>query len=211
MKNLIFIGAGDWALEVFSWLPQVQGYGTEWRFKGFLDKNSDALSNISFCPYPIITSEDIYEIEDNDVFVCLVAKPSVRTAIVEKMILKSAKFINLIHPTVLFFNNVQLGVGIVISPYCVVSNNVKIGNHVSINLACTLGHDVEIGDCCQISSQCDLTGHVKVGKRVMMGSRVSIIPKIKVYDDATIGAGSVVIRHVKAQQSVFGNPAMNIL
>jgi sugar O-acyltransferase (sialic acid O-acetyltransferase NeuD family) len=211
MKNLIFIGAGDWALEVFSWLPQVSGYNIEWQFKGFLDKNPDALANVSYCSYPVIASEDAYEVEENDVFVCLVAKPSIRAAIIEKMLIKSAKFMNIIHPTVIFFNDVQLGVGTVISPYCVVSNNVKIGSHVSINLACTLGHDVVIGNCCQISSQCDLTGHVKVGQRVMMGSRVSIIPKVTIEDDAMIGAGSVVIRRVKANQSVFGNPAMNTL
>lgn len=211
MKNLIIIGAGDWGLEVWAWLEQAKGFNTEWQFKGFLDNDLNALESISYCDAKILSSEDTYNIEENDVFVCTIANTIIKEKVSNKIIVKGGSFTNLIHQSVIFFKNITLGKGIILSPNCIVSNSCVIGNHVSINLGCTLGHDVSIGDYCQINSQCDLTGHVKVGNRVFIGSSVAIIPKVKVGNNVKIGAGSVVLRSIKDDKSVFGNPAKEIM
>ena len=211
MKNLIIIGAGDWGLEVWAWLEQAKGCNIEWQFKGFLDNNSNALENVHYCDAKILGSEDTYNVGENDVFVCTIANTIIKEKVSNKIIAKGGSFTNLIHQSVIFFKNVTLGKGIILSPNCIVSNSCVIGNHVSINLGCTLGHDVSIGDYCQINSQCDLTGHVKVGNRVFIGSSVAIIPKVKVGNNVKIGAGSVVLRSIKDDKSVFGNPAKEIM
>ncbi len=211
MKNLIIIGAGDWGLEVWSWLEQANGFGVEWRFKGFLDSNQNAIQNINFCDAKVLGNEDSYEVQDDDIFICTIANTAVKEKIINKIIVKNGTFTNLVHKSVLFFKNVTLGKGIVLSPNCVVSNNVRIGNHVNINLCCTLGHDAQIGNFCQINSQCDITGHVKIGNNVFIGSSVTIIPKVKIGNDVKIGAGSVVLRSIKDSKSVFGNPAKEIM
>jgi sugar O-acyltransferase (sialic acid O-acetyltransferase NeuD family) len=211
MKNLIIIGAGDWGLEVWSWLEHAQGFNTEWRFKGFLDNNQNALNNLDFCDAKILGSEDTYLIEEDDIFICTIANTIVKEKVTNKIIARGGSFTNLIHQSVIFFKNITLGKGIVLSPNCVVSNSCTIGNHISINLGTTLGHDVIIGNFCQINSQCDITGHVKIGNNVFIGSSVTIIPKVKVGNNVKIGAGSVVLRSIKDDKSVFGNPAKEIM
>lgn len=211
MKNLIIVGAGEFGLEVFGWLEHAQGYNTKWRFKGFIDYNADALNQIPFCNFPVLNNENDYAIDVDDIFVCSIANTKVKAKVVAVITGRGGIFTNVIHHSVIFFKNINLGIGAIISPNCVISNNCKIGNHVALNLACTIGHDVEIGDFCQISSQCDLTGHVKLGDSVFIGSSSCIIPKVKVGSNVIIGAGSVVIKNIKDDQSVFGNPAKNIM
>ena len=43
-----------------------------------------------------------------------------------------------------------------------------------------------------------------------MGSNAVIVPSRKIGDDAFIGAGSVVISHIKQGVKVLGNPAKKI-
>ena len=56
-------------------------------------------------------------------------------------------------------------------------------------------------------SHCDITGHTQIGKKVFVGGGAGTLPKAKIEDDAYIGAGSVVLKKVKAGTKVFGNPA----
>ncbi len=211
MKNLILVGASDWGLEVFSWLKHTKEFNKVWTFKGFLDDDKYKLLNKTYTePFKILSSIVEYNIEENDVFVCTIAQPIVKKKVVEILLSKGAKFINLIHPTAIINDNATIGLGNIISAFCVLSNEVKIHNHIGINLSCTIGHNVIIEDYCQLSSQCDLTGYVKLYKGVFLGSKVSVIPKIILEENVTVGAGSVVIRKVKAQQTVFGNPAKKI-
>ena len=43
-----------------------------------------------------------------------------------------------------------------------------------------------------------------------MASSATILPRIKIGNDAIIGAGSVVVRNVEENTTVFGNPAKKI-
>ena len=70
MKNLILIGAGAWALEVWSWIKHAKGYGIEFTFKGFLSNNLNEIDDKEYCNGRIIDVIDEYEPKVNDVFVC---------------------------------------------------------------------------------------------------------------------------------------------
>ena len=210
MNNLILIGAGAWGLEVWSWLENAIGYGSEFNFKGFLDTNLDAMDNKKYCNAKVIGSEDEYEIQKNDRFVITLGCVDVKKKIALKYQERGAKFINLIHSNSIFFKGITLGKGIVISPNCVVSNNSKIDHHVSVNLFSTIGHDTSIGSCSVISGHCDITGNVKLGENVFLGSRVSIVPKKKICDDVSIAAGSTVFKNIREPGSYLGNPAKKL-
>ncbi|MBO4779155.1 MAG: transferase, partial [Selenomonadaceae bacterium] len=51
-------------------------------------------------------------------------------------------------------------------------------------------------------------GKCKIGAEVFIGSGAILLPKATVGDCATIGAGSVVLKKVRAGSTVFGNPAI---
>jgi len=211
MKSLILIGAGDFGLEVWSWLNEAKGYNKEYAFKGFLDANLEALSENRFCNAHILCSPSEYNIQSNDVFVCTIGDPSAKKKVVSDMLMKGAQFINLVHSSVIEFQNVKYGSGVIVSPNCVISNNAEIKSHVSINLFCSIGHDTVIGECSVLSSHCDVTGGVIIGDEVMLGSRVTIIPRVSIVNGAVLGAGAVIMRSVKQKGTYVGNPAMKIL
>jgi sugar O-acyltransferase (sialic acid O-acetyltransferase NeuD family) len=210
MKNLIIVGAGDFSLEIYSWLPNAIGYNKEWKFKGFLDDNLQALEN-TFCTEKILGKIEAYQPDAADVFVCGIAEANVKQKVEKTIGQKGGVFVNLIHSSVVMLGNIKLGAGVIIAPHCFISNSVVLGNHVVINVNTSIGHNVEIGDYTQVSGNTDITGYVKIGQSVFMSSSVTVIPKIVIEDNVRIGAGSVVIKHVKKNKTVFGNPAREIL
>ena len=70
--------------------------------------------------------------------------------------------------------------------------------------------DCKIGDFTCIMSHCNIMGHTEIGQRVFIGGSAGTVPKAKIGDDAYVGAGSMVLRKVKAGSKVFGNPAAPI-
>lgn len=210
MKKLILVGASDWSVEVYSWLKDAIGYGTEWGFKGFLDDNPNALTGKTFCQHKLIGDTHSYDPAPEDVFVCAIGNPLVKAKVVERLLAKEAEFITLIHKSVIFYEANQIGRGCILAPNVVVSCQAVIHDHVGVNIGCAIGHDVEIGSYSQLSSHVDLTGFVKLGQKVFVGSSACFIPKVTVGDEAIVGAGSVVLRKVKARTTVFGNPAKTV-
>jgi serine acetyltransferase len=73
-----------------------------------------------------------------------------------------------------------------------------------------VGHDAVIGDGCTISGHCDVTGFASLGEGVFMGTHASVLPRAVVGDSAVIGAGSVVLKKVQPNTTVFGVPAKKI-
>ena len=210
MKNLIIIGAGAWALEVWSWIKEARGYNEEFKFKGFISNNLKEIDDKKYCDEKIIDTIDKYEIKVDDVFVCAIGNVAVKKRITSDFEKKGAFFINLIHNSVIFFKGVNLGKGIIVSPFCVLSNNCKISNHVSINLSSTIGHDTKIGCCSVISSHCDLTGYVELEEDVFLGSSVTIAPSKKICSNVFLGIGSVVLKNIRKKGVYLGNPAIKI-
>jgi acetyltransferase-like isoleucine patch superfamily enzyme len=56
----------------------------------------------------------------------------------------------------------------------------------------------------------NVAGHCTIGAGAYLASSVTIVPSRKICDGAFIGAGSVVIQHVKEKRTIFGNPAQYI-
>lgn len=210
MKNLILVGAGDWGLEVHSWIHESLQFGVEYIFKGFIDDNIEALNGTDLDYKLLLGPIKPYIPESNDVFICVISNLKIKEKVILDLKAKGAEFVNAYHKSVCFIGKSIIGSGVVLSPYVVVSNNCNIGNHIGINLFCSIGHDVIIGDYSQLSAHCDLTGHVKLGNSVFLGSRVSIIPKVTVISNVILGAGAVLFRNIKLEGTYIGNPAKKI-
>lgn len=209
MKQLILVGASSWGLETYSWHKDAIGYGKDWEFKGFLDDNKSAFKDLASYQNFLLSDIDSYQLMENDVFLCTIADPIIKAEIVEKLNLKGAKFLTLRHQSVLFFDEstVTVGEGCILAPNSVVSIQVNISNHVGINVACTIGHNVNLGDYTQLSAHINLAGFVQIGEKVFIGSSACFIPNAVAEDRSIIGAGALVLRRVKQETTVFGNPA----
>jgi sugar O-acyltransferase (sialic acid O-acetyltransferase NeuD family) len=206
MQNLIIVGAGQCGREIFSWAVQTMSSGFPWRIKGFLDSNPNALAGYDYA-IPILGDEQSYQIAENDVFIGAIGDPRTKVKCYSPIAERGGRFVNVIHPLANIGNNVQLGVGVVLGPFCSVTCDIKIGNHVSIGAFSNAAHDTVIGDWCQISSHCGINGSAELERGVFLGSHACILPSIKIGAWAFVGAGSVVVREVPSSVKVFGNPA----
>ncbi|MDR5829796.1 acetyltransferase [Caballeronia sp. LP006] len=209
IRNLIIVGAGALGREVLVWSQQAIAAGTPWKVKGFLDSRTDMLDGFA-CGAPIIGSPEAYLPLDDDIFLCAIGDPSQKRAYVTLLEDKGAEFGILVHPTALVGRDVKLGAGSIICPFTQMSCDIDVGRHVFIGTHSSVAHDTSIGSYTQICGACQLNGHVNVGEEVFIASSATLLPKCNVGDRAYVGAGSVVLRRVKARTKVFGNPAMVI-
>lgn len=211
MKNLIVIGAGGFAREIFLHAQHSRGFNTDWRIKGFLDGDKKlAAAEYEKLSAPVLGDVDSYEICAGDIFTCAIGTPEVRRRIVEKMLERGAEFVNIIDKDSYILADAEIGRGVILVHGAEISTRAKIGDFAILNSSVTVGHDAEIGKFSCVMPQAVICGGAKIGAGVFIGANATILPKVKIGDGAYVGAGSVVLRKVKPCAKVFGNPAVEI-
>lgn len=206
--NLVIIGAGGLAREVFDLANVCYENDANFKIKGFL---SIEQTNVEELGYPkILSSSKDYKIEEGDVFFCAIGEVSIRKKAVQNILKKGGKFINLIHPTAIISPSVKLGSGVGIKSYCVISSDVSIGDFTYLQSSVIMGHDVRIGDFCQINSFAFFAGYADVRNGVTINAGAKLIQNVVVEEDAVVGMGSVVLTKVKTGTTVFGVPAKRL-
>ena len=209
MKNLIIIGARGFGREYCNSLKLYENYGKEFIIKGFLDDKVEALDVFSGYP-PILSSVEEYEIEEDDIFTCALGDPIYRKKYVNIVKQKGGAFMTLIDSKSIIHPDAQIGEGVMISAFCSISATVTIGDFSTVQPFCNFGHDAIVGSFCAIESYSFMGGFSSIGNNVTLHTRSTILPHIKVGDNSIVGAGSVVLRNVKSNTTVFGVPAKKI-
>ncbi len=207
--NLVIIGAGGLAREVYDLAMVCYSDNPNFSIKGFLSKSA---TNIEELGYPkILGSSENYEVEINDVFFCAIGDVRNRKKAVENILKKGGQFINLIHPTAIISPSAIIGTGVAIKAHTSIASDVCIGNFVYIQGSVIFGHDVIVGDFCHINSFSFFAGYVRIESLCTINVGAKLIQNILVEEGATVGIGSVVINKVKANTTVFGIPAKRIM
>lgn len=206
MKNLIIIGAGGMGRQLCSFATKCIGYQTEFTIKGFIDDNLDSLDG--HIGYPaVLDTIDNYKIEENDIFAISIGDVQAKKSCIEKILNKGGKFISLIHKTAIIYDNVTMGEGCIVESNAVIGVESKIGNFVLIQDCAIIGHDVTIGDWSRIDCGVTCVGGIVVGNEVCVHTGAVISHNVVLGDRCTVGAMSFVIKKVKPEVTVFGNPA----
>lgn len=206
MRNLLIIGARGLGREIYDLFLQCKTNLGDVECKGFLDDNPNALDGFNGFP-PIIDSVENYCPQDNDVFICALGEPKWIRHYVEIIKRKGGQFISLISPDAYVSPFAKCGEGCAIIRWAHISCNVSIGAHTYLGAFTAIGHDAEIGRFCHMGSYTFMGGWSSVGNGVTCHPRINILPHVKVGNNVVIGAGSVVMKPVKDNITVFGNPA----
>jgi acyl-[acyl carrier protein]--UDP-N-acetylglucosamine O-acyltransferase len=111
-----------------------------------------------------------------------------------------------------FKGNVIIGDNNVISEFVSIQRpynqeSTIIGDNNIIMAHSHIGHDVKIGSNCEICTGTIIGGYVTIEDNVKVKLGVTIRNRIKVAIGALIGLGSSVVKDVKENTIVYGNPA----
>ena len=211
MKNLVIIGVGGFAREVYWHAQNSHGFGTDWQIKGFLDGDVKlSAEDYEKLPKAVLGNVDDYKICSDDVFTCAIGTPQVRRKLIEKILSRGADFVNLISKDSYVVPTAKIGRGVILVAKTVVNDLSEVGDFVVINSLSGAGHDTKIGKFTCIMSGVNVTGGTVIGEEVFIGSNAVFAPHCKIDDGAFVGAGSVVLKRVRAGKKVFGNPAIEI-
>lgn len=210
MKHLIIIGARGWGRAVYDLAIDMRQYQKSFDIKGFLDDKSDALSRYNNYP-PIISSVEDYEIESDDIFICALGDVHYKKHYADIILNKGGHFMNVIHPSAHIGTNVQIGLGCIVAGNVWIDSDTRIGDFVTIQCGALIGHDSRIDNWSIIDGLCFLGGFVHIEELVTIHTHSSIIPHKTVHSKAIVNISSTVIRDVKPNTVVMGNPAREMI
>ena len=113
----------------------------------------------------------------------------------------------------------NIGQNVVVSPSVVLGENVKVQNNVSIYTGVTCEQDVFLGPSMVFTNVINPRSAIIrkeeykktfVRKGCSIGANATIVCGTELGEFSMIGAGTVVVKDVKAYQLVVGNPARSI-
>jgi sugar O-acyltransferase (sialic acid O-acetyltransferase NeuD family) len=118
--------------------------------------------------------------------------------------------INAIHERAYISTDAVIGHGNFVNANVTVGAAATVGSHCIFNSGAIVDHGSKIGDFVQIGAGSIVNANVTIEEGAFIGSGVVLVSGITIGKNARIGAGSVVISDVKANDTVFGNPAAPI-
>ncbi len=206
MKNLIIVGGGGMGRSVFCIAKNSIGYNTEFCVKGYIDDNIHSLDGFEGYP-PVLDTIKDYQIQEGDVFVCSIGSTQTKRKICENLKSRGAKFQTLLTTTAIVRQNAQIGDGCIIADYAAIGCDCHIGENCLIQNYSIVAHDCVIGDYVRIDTHAVCVGGVKVDEAATVHTGAVISHKVIVGKNSVVAACSFVIRKVKPDSTVFGNPA----
>ena len=186
------------------------GYGEEFDIKGFIDDDLSSQDGYDGYP-PLLGTIDDYQIVEDDVFNCSMGNVQAKARICEKLKKKGARFYTLINKTAVVHEHTTLGEGCYVGEFALVGTEATIGEGCLIQAYSIIGHDCKIGDYVRIDTHSVIIGGVEIKSRATVHTAAVVSHKVIVGEDATIAACSFVLRTVKANTTVQGNPARALL
>jgi|TARA_Y100000310_G_C20537724_1_gene741714 sugar O-acyltransferase (sialic acid O-acetyltransferase NeuD family) len=203
-KKIVIIGAGAFGREILWTINDCNDASKEFEILGFIDDDPE-LKNSAVKNLPVIGDVEWLLSSDEKNLGCVLAigDPEKKKKIIKKLEEhQKFDFPNIINPSVLLANDIELGVGVVIQQGTVISVDTKIGSHVWINYNCTLGHDCKIGDFVTLGPGVQLNGGSEVQDDVYVGSGAVTKDDIKIGRGSIIGSGSVIGKDIP-EKSVY--------
>ncbi len=202
MKSLIILGTGVHAGEMAHIVERINRQELAWKLLGHIAPK--VTEQKAFAGYPVLGCADKIEeilaaypdamlVSDNE-FPKSVSVPMERLA-------------TLIDPDSFVHPSARIGKGCVFYPGAFMGLNAVIGDRVFALSGATINHDDVIEDDVVFASRVTLAGFVHVEQAVYLGQNCSIRQFLRIGTNATVGMGSVVVKDVKPNTVMAGNPA----
>jgi len=205
VKDMIIVGAGGLGREVFWVVQEINRVKRTWNLLGFLDNDPHALDGFSGYG-AVLGPVESYRKLDRPYAVCAVGMPEVRWKVVRRLAAMNARWATLVDPSVAVGPGSTIGEGCVLRKRATVTVNVEVGNHVFFGCGAQASHDSRVADFCTLCGHTDLNGGAILEEGVFLGTHACVMPQVRVGAWARVGAGTVAMRDVPSDTTIFGVP-----
>jgi sugar O-acyltransferase (sialic acid O-acetyltransferase NeuD family) len=206
--KVIIIGAGGFGREVLWSIIDINKLLEKYDFLGFIDDDKK-LWNTKIHGHNVLGGLNWFSKHKDEDFSCVIAigDPKIRKKIVDTLSSYDLSYETIIHPSVIFSDSIQIGIGTIIQAGVILTVDTKIGNHVHINIHSTIGHDCNVSDFVTINPGVHVNGDTKIGEGSFLGSGATLKHNIILERWSVIGAGSVLLSNTKEFSIYVGVPA----
>lgn len=207
MKNMIILGSGAVAAELTFYIEDNNSkVKKDERIKiiGYIeyDFNLETYYNKYNFDAPVLGDIDSYEPRSDVEVLIGVADINFRIKMITALLKKNAKIGSFIHHTVLLPPSINLGIGIIVYPFCIIEQYAILGDYNIITSYSFISHDCIIGNN-NFFSTTGIAGHVSIGNNNYFGIRSTVIPHVVIGNNNIIQAGMVVNKSIKDDTTVF--------
>lgn len=175
----------------------------------FIDDNSEMVGS-EINNSKVISYDDAFDMESNPKIHIAFGSPFLRRKIGEKIKVKGACDLTIIHPNAFIAGSSRIGRGSIICSHSTINSNVSIGDYTLINNHVLVEHDTMIAPYASISPGTVVGGRCIIGDSAFIGSSVTILARTRIGKESIIGMGSMVLKDVEAGQLYYGVPAVKI-
>lgn len=166
----------------------------------------------NFASSELVSIEDFDGADDKNCefmnYVIAIGSTAERKLIISK--LSTTSKCNLLVGNQLIAETAKIGSGNIIMNNITIANEAIVGNHCVLHGNVVIGHDVVIGNNVSIGANVFIGGGSVIEDDVTIHPGAMIRNYITIGYGATIGIGSVVVKSVKNEKVMFGNPAVVI-
>lgn len=208
MKLAIY-GTGGSGRELYEIITITKEWEKRWEELLFIDDTRPEGEFLSCRTLPFESFRRSIPLDEVEVAIA-VGEPAERKSLYDRVTGAGFRLATIIHPTCALSPSAVFGQGVIVKDSVSISAGAVIRDNVYINGISMIGHDVEIGEHCQISSHVVIAGNTKVGPGVYVGISACVRDHIEIGENAVISMGAVVMKSVRPNRVVMGNPAREI-
>ncbi len=208
-KKIVILGCGGTGTDILDLLDDINETKQTYSCIGFLDDDASQWEK-EICGVPVLgplkKAPDLAGVS----FLNGLGSPSNHwktEQIISEIGIQANQFEKIVHPKSKVSKKSVLGFGVIVYPYVFIGSNVKVGNLTTLLANTTINHDSVLNEFTIVCSNVSVSGAVKIGKSCYLGAGSSIRQNVTVGERSLLGIGSVVLKDVKPNSIVKGNPA----
>ena len=204
MRDVVSIGAGGAAAELTFYIEDYTTSASDREainILGYVDYDDTFWKKYRF-EKPLLCDIDSYHPRPEEEVLLAIMDIDSRKKMIRKLELKGARFGTFIHHSVIRPQNLQIGIGNIIFPFCILEKHAIIGDFNFLTTYCFISHDCVVGNN-NFFSVAGIAGSVHVGDNNYFGIRSQVIPGVTIGNNNTIQAGMVVDKDLQDETTVF--------
>jgi sugar O-acyltransferase (sialic acid O-acetyltransferase NeuD family) len=211
-RRILIIGAGNGAIQV---LDALRGNARQ-RVVGILDDDA-SMESKTIMGVPVIGKVELGRARElkargffDEAVISVSTSISFRRRIFDAWKQDGFTFANVMHPTVFFGTNVEIGEGNVILAFCHFGACARVGNNNFLSAYASIEHHSVLHSHCSFGPGVLTSSSVEIKSGVKIGTGVFIEPYVTIGEGSVVASGCVITKEILPHKIVRLHTALSI-